>query len=89
VTRVRALIAEDEPLARRRLERLLRLRNDIEVVGTAADGDEALAKIASAAPDLIFLDIQMPGLGGFDVVRELRGSGRPFVGLEAKSARPS
>lgn len=79
MTRVRALIAEDEPLARQRLERLLRLRNDIEVVATAADGDEALAMIASTAPDLIFLDIQMPGLGGFDVVRELGGTGRPFV----------
>lgn len=79
MTRVRALIAEDEPLARRRLERLLRQRDDIEVVGSAADGDQALAMIASLAPDLIFLDIQMPGLGGFDVIRELGGSGRPFI----------
>ena len=79
MTRVRALIAEDEPLARRRLERLLRRRDDIEVVASAHDGDDALALIASTAPDLIFLDIQMPGLGGFDVVRELGGSGRPFI----------
>jgi len=79
VRRARALIAEDEPLARRRLERLLRRRDDIEIVASAKDGDEALALIASTAPDLIFLDIQMPGLGGFDVVRELAGGGKPFI----------
>ena len=79
MSRVRALIAEDEPLARRRLERLLRRRDDVEVAGAARDGDEALALIAALAPDLLFLDIQMPGLGGFDVLRELGGAGRPFV----------
>jgi two-component system LytT family response regulator len=79
VTRIRALIADDEPLSRRRLERLLLRRDDVEVVGTARDGDEALAMIAALAPDLIFLDIQMPGLGGFDVLREIGGGGRPFV----------
>jgi two-component system, LytTR family, response regulator len=77
--RVRALIAEDEPLARRRLERLLRDRDDIEVVGAAADGDEALAMIASLAPDLLFLDIRMPGMDGFDLLAEIGGAGRPFV----------
>ncbi len=79
MTRVRALIAEDEPLARRRLERLLRKRDDIEVVGAARDGDETLALVAALAPDLLFLDIQMPGLGGFDVLREIGGAGRPHV----------
>ena len=79
MSRVRALIAEDEPLARRRLERLLKKRGDVEVVGAARDGDEALAMIAALAPDLIFLDIQMPGLGGFDVLREIGGAGRPLV----------
>jgi two-component system, LytTR family, response regulator len=78
-TRVRALIAEDEPLARRRLVRLLERRDDVEVAGAARDGDEALAMIAALAPDLLFLDIQMPGLGGFDVLREIGGAGRPFV----------
>ncbi len=73
------MIVEDEPLARRRLQRLLRDRDDIEVVGAAADGDEALAMIASLAPDLLFLDIQMPGMGGFDVLAELGGQGCPFV----------
>jgi len=79
VSRVRALIAEDEPLSRRRLERLLRRRDDVETVGAARDGEEALAMIAVLAPDLLFLDIQMPGLGGFDVLREIGGHGRPFV----------
>jgi len=79
VTAIRALIAEDEPLARERLRRLLRRRKDVEVVAAAADGDEALAMIAATAPDLIFLDIQMPGLGGFDVLHEIGGAGRPQV----------
>jgi two-component system, LytTR family, response regulator len=79
MTRVRALIVDDEPLARTRLQRLLRARADVEVIGAAANADEAVEKITELAPDLIFLDIQMPGLGGFDVLRQIAGSGRPFV----------
>jgi two-component system LytT family response regulator len=79
MTRVRALIVDDEPLARTRLQRLLRARADVEVVGAAANADAAVEKITELAPDLIFLDIQMPGLGGFDVLRQIGGSGRPFV----------
>jgi two-component system LytT family response regulator len=79
MTRVRALIVDDEPLARTRLQRLLRSRADVEVVGAAANADAAVEKITELAPDLIFLDIQMPGLGGFDVLRQIGGSGRPFV----------
>jgi two-component system LytT family response regulator len=79
MTRVRALIVDDEPLARTRLQRLLRARADVEVVGAAANADESVEKITDLAPDLIFLDIQMPGLGGFDVLRQIGGSGRPFV----------
>lgn len=79
MNRVRALIVDDEPLARTRLERLLGDRQQIDVVGTAADGDDAVAKIQELDPDLIFLDIQMPGLDGFDVLREFIGGGRPFV----------
>ncbi len=58
---------------------MLRRREDVEVVGAATDADEAIDKITELAPDLIFLDIQMPGLGGFDVLREIGGNGRPFV----------
>ena len=79
MTRIRALIVDDEPLARTRLQRLLQAHRDVEIVGTAADADEAIEKITELAPDLIFLDIQMPGLGGFDVLRQIGGSGRPFV----------
>jgi two-component system LytT family response regulator len=79
MTRVRALIVDDEPLARTRLQRLLRGRADVDVVGSATNADEAIEKITELAPDLIFLDIQMPGLGGFDVLREIGGHGRPFV----------
>ena len=79
MTRVRALIVDDEPLARTRLQRLLRARADVEVVGLAANADEAVEKVTELAPDLIFLDVQMPGLGGFDVLRQIGGSGRPFV----------
>jgi two-component system, LytTR family, response regulator len=79
MSRVRALIVDDEPLARTRLQRLLRARADVEVVGSAANADAAVEKITELAPDLIFLDIQMPGLGGFDVLRQVGGSGRPFV----------
>jgi two-component system LytT family response regulator len=66
-----ALIVDDEALARRGLT--LRLRNigDIEIIGEARNGREALKAINEQKPDIVFLDIQMPGMNGFDVVREL------------------
>ena len=77
--RVRALIVDDEPLARTRLQRLLRACPDVDLAGSASGGEEALQKIAEISPDLIFLDIQMPGLGGFDVLNGISGKGTPFV----------
>jgi two-component system LytT family response regulator len=65
---IRALIVDDERLARARLVRLLRRREDVEIVGVACDGDEAVQMIAALRPDLVFLDVQMPGLSGFDVL---------------------
>jgi two-component system, LytTR family, response regulator len=65
---IRALIVDDERLARARLVRLLKKRTDVEVVGVAVDGDDALELIASAKPDLVFLDIRMPELSGFEVI---------------------
>ena len=66
--RLRVLIVDDEPLARRRLEDLLAKEDDVEIVGTAADGVEAVEMIRRLAPDLFFLDVQMPGMSGLQVV---------------------
>jgi two-component system, LytTR family, response regulator len=65
---LRALIVDDERLARARLVRLLRRREDVEIAGVACDGDEAVEMLAELQPDLVFLDVQMPGLSGFDVL---------------------
>jgi len=69
--RLRALVVDDEPLARERLRDLLVADAEVEVVGLCADGVEAVAAIRSLAPDLVFLDVQMPESGGFDVVAEV------------------
>ena len=66
--RLRVLIVDDEPLARRRLEDLLAKEEDVEIAGTAADGVEAVEMIRRLAPDLVFLDVQMPGMSGLQVV---------------------
>jgi two-component system LytT family response regulator len=66
---VRVLIADDEPLARARLEDLLRHEPGVEIAGMAVDGDEAVEQITSLRPDLVFLDVQMPGKTGVEVVR--------------------
>ena len=65
---IRVLIADDEPLARERLRMLLADEQNVEVVAECADGPTAVAAIESAAPDLVFLDVQMPGASGFDVI---------------------
>jgi two-component system LytT family response regulator len=66
---VRALIVDDEPLARRGIRQLLAPYPDITVIGECRDGREALRALATMQPDLVFLDIQMPGLDGLDVIR--------------------
>lgn len=65
---LRALVVDDEALARQRIRHLLRRSTDIEVVGECDDGLEAVKAIEELAPDLVFLDIQMPELDGFGVV---------------------
>jgi DNA-binding LytR/AlgR family response regulator len=70
-----AVVADDEQLARDELCFLLGQLDGIEVVGQAADGVEALDEIARHAPDVAFLDVQMPGLTGFEVARRLMESG--------------
>lgn len=68
---LRAIIIDDERLARVELRRMLQDFPEIEVVDEAANADEGLARIESHNPDLIFLDIQMPGKTGFDLLAEL------------------
>jgi two-component system, LytTR family, response regulator len=68
---VRAVIVDDEPLARTRLRRLLAEHAAIEVVGEAGDGEAACRVIDELSPDLVFLDVQMPGLSGFEVLARL------------------
>jgi two-component system LytT family response regulator len=66
------MIVDDEALPRRTIRRLLKGDADIEVVGECADGREAVAAIERLRPDLVFLDVQMPELDGFEVLRSLR-----------------
>ncbi len=72
---LRTLIVDDEPIARQILREELELVQGVSVVGEATDGFEAVESVRVLSPDLVFLDLQMPGLGGFDVVRRLRRSG--------------
>lgn len=66
-----ALIIDDERLARAELTRLLSAHPEIEIAGEARNGEEALSEIARLAPDLLFLDIQMPGMTGFELLDRL------------------
>ena len=68
---VRVLVVDDEPLARMRIEDVLAGIEGAEIVGTAANGVEAIEQIRALKPDLVFLDVQMPGKTGVDVVREI------------------
>lgn len=74
---IRVILVDDEELARRRLRKLLGKYDDVKIVDEARNGEEAIEKIETIRPDVIFLDIQMPGLDGFDVVRRL--TVKPFI----------
>jgi two-component system, LytTR family, response regulator len=69
--KIRALLVDDEDLARIALRRALEPERDIEIVGEAANGVEAIEMIAELRPDLVLLDIEMPGFDGFEVVQQL------------------
>lgn len=77
--RVRVPIVDDEALARQRVRRLLQNEADVEVVGEAETGRDAVAMIRELQPDLVCLDVQMPGLDGFGVLEELDGGPVPMV----------
>ncbi len=79
MVRVRVLIVDDESLARQRVRRLVQAEGDVEVVGEAESGHAAVALIRELVPDLVCLDVQMPGLDGFGVLRELDGGHVPMV----------
>jgi len=70
---VRALIVDDEPIARRVLREELETQPDLEIVGEADNGAKALSAIEALEPDLVFLDLQMPQMGGLEVIQHLRG----------------
>jgi two-component system, LytTR family, response regulator len=76
---IRVLIVDDEPIARRGVRQRLRGEADIEVIGECGDGTSAIAAIGSLRPDLVILDIQMPELGGFEVLDAIGLSQMPAV----------
>jgi DNA-binding NarL/FixJ family response regulator len=69
------LIADDHAVVRQGLRTFLELQDDIEVVGEAADGEQALAQAAALAPDVVLMDLVMPRLGGVEAIERLRASG--------------
>lgn len=76
---MRVLIADDEPVARQILRELLEECGGVEVAGEAVDGPAAVEQVAALDPDVVLLDLQMPGLDGFAVARHLRGRPLPLV----------
>ena len=68
MTKIRTLVVDDEPIARERVLSLLQNEPDVEVIGECGDGQQAIASIQQHAPDLVFLDVQMPGCDGFGVI---------------------
>src|SRR5262245_60389975 len=76
---LRALVVDDEPVARRRLRALLKSEPRVEIVGECENGYAALDAITRLGPDLMFLDVQMPGLDGFDVIELVEPSRCPAV----------
>lgn len=79
MAKIRALIVDDEPLARERLRELLRSEPDVEIVAECANGRDAVRAIDTRAPDLVFLDVQMPELDGFGVLDELTTDTIPAI----------
>ena len=79
IEKIRALIVDDEPLARDGVRLHLEAQTDIEIIGEAIDGDNAVEMINELRPDLVFLDVQMPGLDGFGVIEAVGVDAMPAV----------
>ncbi|HEX2861144.1 MAG TPA: LytTR family DNA-binding domain-containing protein [Lacunisphaera sp.] len=79
MSRLRVLIVDDELLARERLRGFLQAESAVEIIGECADGPAALAAIRQGTPDLVFLDMQMPGCDGLQVLAQLPEDRRPAI----------
>src|SRR5258707_10079774 len=77
--RIRVIVVDDEPLARGMVREMLELDAEAEIVAECSNGHEAISAIQSLTPDLVFLDVQMPELGGFDVLDSLKSQLLPRV----------
>jgi two-component system LytT family response regulator len=79
MTDIRVLIVDDEPLARAKIRSLLADEPDVQVVGEAANGEDAVSAIEAEKPDLVFLDVQMPEMDGFGVIEAVGADRMPLV----------
>ena len=77
--KIRTVVVDDEPLACKRLEKLLKEDKDIELIKLCANGEEAIKTIKEESPDLVFLDIQMPEINGFDVLQNIDQDKAPLI----------
>jgi two-component system LytT family response regulator len=78
-TKIRTVIVDDEELGRDRIQSLLEMQPDVEIVAVCSDGPSAVETIERTQPDLVFLDVQMPGMDGFEVIENLDPSRLPSV----------
>ena len=79
MTKIRTLVVDDEPMGRERVLALLQQEDDVEVIGECSDGTQAIAAIQPHSPDLVFLDVQMPGANGFGVIDAVGAERMPNV----------
>jgi two-component system LytT family response regulator len=79
VSKIRAIIADDEPLARRGVRQMLSSHEDVVVVAETRNGRETVRALRQMKPDLVFLDVQMPSLDGFEVLRAIGAKEMPAV----------
>jgi len=77
--KVRTLIVDDEELGRKRIRKLLSSESEFEIVGESRDGREAIRALEKLSPDLVFLDVQMPELDGFDVLSQIAPAKMPVI----------
>jgi two-component system LytT family response regulator len=78
-TPLRVLVVDDEPMARARLRRMLGAEHGVHILGECSNGEEAASALSSMKPDVVFLDIQMPGMDGFGALHRASATWRPHV----------